>query len=183
MEYELCVLFGGNKTEEENNELAKSVDNLLKDAQAEVKFTHSLGRKKLAYAIENQTHADYRIWLFKAEADAIENLNEKLRLDQEVLRHLIVKLEKISIDEKIMALQEPKKDLEPEEVKQEKSVQEDKPVKTGRSEVTFVDEPEPDAKQDEKPAKESEEAKKEENKVSLDQLDEKLDELLESDKL
>ena len=65
-EYELCVLFSGQQTQEETDELAKQVEELLKSAEAEVVFNHSLGRKKLAYAIKTQTHGEYRCWLFSA---------------------------------------------------------------------------------------------------------------------
>lgn len=165
-EYELCVLFGGDQTSEEADETSKTVENLLEQIQAQVKFKHSLNRRKLAYAISEQTHGSYYIWLIQAEPSQIQELNEKLRLSQEVLRYITTKLENITIEEKIKQMQEPKKepDLEKNEPKPEQQAIEEK-----------ISEPEP--------AKERKEVKKESEKVSLDQLDEKLDELLESDKL
>jgi len=173
-EYELCVIFPGSKTEQENTETAKAVvEDLLKQNNAEVKFTHSLGRKKMAYQINTQSHGDYRVYLFESEKDTIQKINEKLRLSQQILRHLIIKLEDISIEAKIKSLEEPKKELI-EEGDEDK--QEEKP-KHEKTQVTFVEE---EAK---KEIHKEQDAKKDEKKVSLDQLDEKLDELLESDKL
>jgi small subunit ribosomal protein S6 len=176
MQYELTILFSGSKTEEENNEYAKQVDELLKSANAEVKHTHSIGRKKLAYTIGGQTHGEYRVWLFQAESEHITELNEKLRLSQFVMRHLTAKLENVSIDVRAQSLDD---------------------VKTGKSAAHFEEAEEKEAQQaqeeqkpsvvepikTEKPVEKSVEPEKDEKKVSLEDLDEKLDEILESDKL
>ncbi|MAG28814.1 30S ribosomal protein S6 [bacterium] len=164
--YELCVLFAGSQTEQEIEEHAKQVDELLKSSESDVKFTHSLGRKKLTYAISGQTHANYRCWLFEAEPESIPDLNEKLRLSQFSIRHLINKIESVSLEDHLKTLED---------------------TKAGKS-VSQQEEPEEEVKKEEEkapePAKpEPVDPKKEEKKVSLDQLDEKLDELLESDKL
>jgi len=179
-EYELCALFSGSQTEEDVDEISKIADNLLKEAQAEVKFRHSLGRKKLAYDIEDQAHGSYRVWLFEAEADKIQTLSEKLRLSKDVLRHIITKLERVSIEDKIKDLQEPKKEriLEKEDTKPEPSSAIDETVQPDeKKESSSASTSSADKKATEDVPKEDE------KKVSLDQLDEKLDELLESDKL
>jgi len=161
-QYELCALFAGSQTEEEINKISKTVSNLLEEAQAEVKFTYVLGRKKLAYKIEGQSHGSYKVWLLELDPDKIQTLNEKLRLSKDVLRHIITKIEKISIEEKINAIQEPKKE-KPEE-RQGPEQKKERPASVQKEKTEKVEE-------------------KLSEKASIDQLNEKLDELLESDKI
>ncbi|OJI06898.1 30S ribosomal protein S6 [bacterium CG10_46_32] len=166
--YELCVLFAGSIAPAELAENVKKVEQLLADAKIEVSCTHTIGRKKLAYTIAGQTHGEYLVWLFQAEPAVIPPLNGKLRLASFVVRHAIEKLEYVTIEERVQGLQDTKagksaaRDEEEDEVEEEKS-----PVAHSYTKKTV----------------EPIEHKKEEKKVSLEDLDEKLDEILESDKL
>jgi len=187
--YELCVLFSGQKTEDEVDGHAKQIDVLLKEAKVEVKFTHSLGRKKLAYQIKGATHGEYRLWLFKSEKGAIPELNKKLEHSAFLLRHLILKLENISIDQKITSTTETKthrqteKEADGEEEKtatnavdsanRAKKIEDKTTMKKTNdiAEATDDNEKEKKAKTPKEP------------KASLEDLDEKLDELLGSDKI
>jgi len=175
--YELCALLSGSQSEEEINEISKTIISLLENAQAEIKFTYDLGRKKLAYKILGQTHGLYKIWFFEAESNKTQALNEKLRLHKDILRHIITKIEKISIEEKIKNLQEPKKErIEEEKEGQNQKKQYNTPIK--KEKIELVEEKTPKAFSSEKQEKIILD-----EKVSLDQLNEKLDELLESDKI
>ena len=171
-EYELCVIFSGQQTQEEIDETAKQVEALLTGASAEVKFNHSLGRKKMTYKIKDQTHGEYRCWLFLAESENIPELNEKLRLSQFIVRHLITRFENTTIEDRITKIKEakgPKVETdEEEETTQRTDKADDSDKKEEVKEEEKVEEKKPSSK---------------EPKISLDQLDEKLDELLESDKL
>lgn len=170
-EYELCVLFSGSKTEQENSEIAKTVEQMLTGASAAIKFKQALGRKRLAYKITNNAYADYKIWLFEAEPEKIPALNEKLRMLQTIVRHLIIKLDNITIEEKIKGSEEPKK----REFDSEKESE-----SAGKRETYYN-------KKESKPAHiepiNEEKKPSSSGKMRLDQLDEKLDELLESDKI
>lgn len=154
--YELCVLFPGTQTPAEIDERAKQVDGLLAAAGAEVKLAHSLGRRKLAYPISGQAHGDYRWWLFLSDKNALPALNEKLRLNTAVIRHLLIALSSHSLEKKIQRIKEGKT----------AKVREAAPAEL--PEAIAV----PEAI---KP--------KEKVKLSLDDLDKKLDEILESDKI
>ena len=171
-EYELCVLFSGNKTEQENSEIAKTVEQMLTEAEANVKFNQSLGRKRLAYKITNNAYGDYKIWLFEAEKDKIQQLNEKLRMLQTIARHLIIKLDNITIAQKIKEFEEPNKREYDDAEKESKAFD-----KRGTYRPQKIEKPAhiSPISEEQKPSSSG--------KISLDQLDEKLDELLESDKI
>lgn len=165
--YELCVLFAGSNTPAELEEHAKKVAQLLADAKAEVKFTHAIGRKKLAYPIAGQTHGEYLVWLFEAESAAVQPLNEKLRLAPFVVRYDIENLGSVSLDERVKGLLDAKAGKsvareEADELKEER---------TRDARIRPVEAVAPV------------ERKREEKKASLEELDKKLDEILESDTL
>lgn len=88
MMYELMIA-ANIKTSEV---LASKVDKALKESNAAgVKF-EKLGKKTLAYPIEKQTEADYLLYNFDAEGEAVGKLTDVLRLEQDaVLRYLLVK--------------------------------------------------------------------------------------------
>lgn len=166
--YELCVLFPGSIAPAEIETHSKQVAGLLAETGAQVKVTHAIGRKKLAYTIAGQTHGEYVAWLFEAEPAAVNELNNKLRLSSQTVRHVITKLENVSIEERSQNLKDTKagksiasEDAEAEEPKKTKH----SPINAPQSVI------------------ESSEHKKTEKKASLEELDEKLDEILESDKL
>lgn len=157
--YELCVLFAGTHTAAEIDEFARAVEALLATAAAEIKFSHGLGRKKLAYPIRGQPHGEYRSWLFVADKSAVPGLNEKLRLAPNVLRYLLLALPEEILEKRIQKVKESKI------IKPREGAAAVKPLPVAAPVV-----PEPI-----KP--------KEKEKLSLDELDKKLDEILEGDKL
>ena len=102
----------------------------------------------------------------------MQPLNDKLRLAPFVVRHVINKLEAVSIDERIIGMQDAKagKSVAREEAVELK--EEEKELETHRRGAFSI-----------KPVERKVEHKKEEKKASLEELDKKLDEILESDKL
>ena len=172
--YELCALFSGASTPDEIDEMAKQVEALLAAAGAEIKFSHSLGRKKLAYKIAGNTHGEYRSWLFSADTAGIPELNKKLQLGNFVMRHLITVLDEKTIAKRIQKAAEarlPKREIiEEPATEAEAGAMEEKNAAFEPEEAPRVSEPEAVSR----PAKEK-------TKVSLEDLDKKLDEILEND--
>ncbi len=172
--YDLCVLFSGTQTTEEADAQAKQVEELLQAAGAEVKHFYSLGRRKLAYKLKGETNGEYRVWLFNAEPENMPALSEKLRHANFLVRHLLLKLEDVTIEQRIAHIEQNKthkalaseqsETLEEEDKKPEAPVHESSEESAENTEETAED-------------------KKDDKKVGIEKLDEKLDELLESDKM
>jgi len=123
-------------------------------------------KRKLAYEIKKQTHANYWIIEFNADPKSIKELHRMLTLDEHVIRFLIAQTRA-----------KTKEDIEREERMRE-SVE--------KSRLRKAQE-EKEKERTEKKEKEAQETptKKEElkEKLSLEELDEKLDELLKNDSL
>ena len=172
--YELCALFAGTATPMEIDEMAKQVEALITASGAEIKFSHNLGRKKLAYKIAGNTHGEYRSWLFTADTAHIPSLNAKLRLANFVARHLITQIEEKTIAKRVQKAAEarlPKRAIAEEPVV-EAEVKEVE-IKSPAFEPTEA----PRVVEPEIPAR----PVKEKTKASLEDLDKKLDEILEND--
>ncbi len=162
--YELCVLFSGVITPAEIETQSRQVESLLQTAEAKVELAHNLGRKKLAYTIKGNTYGEYRLWLFSAEAKTVPNLNDKLRLANFVVRHIIIVLEGDGLAKRRQNIQTGKI-ARPKEI-----TEKTEPVAVPAAPTAPVA-PEPVL------------APKEKEKLSLEDLDKKLDEILGSDKL
>jgi len=81
--YELMVIAKADGADE-------TVEKHLKDLAVTDSKKQSLGRKQLAYPIKKVTEAEYFLWTFEAEGVAVNQLDNKLRLEQElILRHLL----------------------------------------------------------------------------------------------
>lgn len=77
-----------------DKKLIEKVINEVKKTAGEVKNDKltELGEKKFAYKIEKEQSGNYIVWEFEAEKVSLE-LEAKLRLNDNVLRHLLVRLD------------------------------------------------------------------------------------------
>ena len=91
--YEFMFVVKASEEEAKVNEVVKSFEKTLKDLKAEVKSSKDLGQKKLAYAINDEVRGYYFLLNVIASPEAIKELDRKARLNESVLRHLIVKEE------------------------------------------------------------------------------------------
>ena len=52
-----------------------------------------MGEKKLAYEIKKNINGYYFVMQIEANADAIKEFDRKARIDENMIRHLIIKLD------------------------------------------------------------------------------------------
>lgn len=89
--YELMIIAKIDSAEE----IFGKVEKFLKDIKAESLKAERLGKKLLAYPIAKQTEAEYFLYNFEADSQALKSLSDKIRLEQEaILRHLLIKAAK-----------------------------------------------------------------------------------------
>lgn len=94
MKYELSFIISSVLPETEHEALHKEVLSYLDKIKAKTsKEFNSLGRKKLAYTIKKQKHGFYVFLNFELEETAgLKSLDTDLRHNNNILRHLIIKL-------------------------------------------------------------------------------------------
>lgn len=91
--YEVMFIVKANLEESAIKEVSKGYENLLKTLKAELVNSKDLGQKKLAYPINKEVRGYYYLMNIKANNDAIKEFDRKMRLDENILRHLIIKEE------------------------------------------------------------------------------------------
>lgn len=76
-----------------DEEAVAIVDRFTKSVEGhggEVQLHDHWGRRELAYPIEKQTNGDYHLIKFTADNSLVVEADRDLRLDEKVLRHLVV---------------------------------------------------------------------------------------------
>jgi len=158
--YELLYIVPMSYTADELKPIVEKVAGLIKENQGTITKDENLGKQKLAYLIKHMSHGYYLLYEFDLPKANLQKLNRALSLSQEVLRFIITK----------------KKVKTEAEISQEKALQE-KLAKRKEKEIEKMKAEKVEIK--EKPKKEK--ATKE--KISLEELDKKLDEILDTNKL
>ncbi len=89
-QYELMLLIAPSLSEEQAKEHILSIKKEhIEPAGGKVGFEDFWGRKTLAYPIKKEMQAVYVVLHLEIDGSKLANLDEELRLDSKVLRHLI----------------------------------------------------------------------------------------------
>ena len=89
--YELMLLLNPN-TMDEVDEFIDELKKVITDNKGDLVDTKLLGKRQLAYPINNMNYANYVHLDVSVEPETLNLLEEKFRYDQNVFRHLTVKL-------------------------------------------------------------------------------------------
>ncbi len=92
-EYELVYIVAPTATDAEVEALQTQVAELVKEFGGTVEHTDVWGRRKLAYEIGHFTEGIYVVQLLDGPGEMIGELGRRLRVRDEVLRYLIVRVD------------------------------------------------------------------------------------------
>lgn len=90
--YEIMFIVRTDIDEKQVKEVSGSFEKLLKDMKSKV-TVKEMGQKKLAYEINKQKNGYYFLFTVEAPVEAINEFRRKAEIDENILRHLIVKLD------------------------------------------------------------------------------------------
>ena len=96
-DYELVMILSPEATEAEAGATVKGISDAIVGSGGSISQQDSWGVKRLAYPIQRFIEGNYFVTRCTMEAQAAVALGETLNSTQEVLRHLVVKLEKSEI--------------------------------------------------------------------------------------
>ncbi len=91
--YEIMFIVKTSLDETSLNNIVKDVQKLITDNKGKVIEFKDLGRKKLAYEINKEVSGFYYLMNVSANKDAIQEFDRKLRINENIIRHLILKKE------------------------------------------------------------------------------------------
>ncbi len=92
-EYEVTYILRPSLEESEVEQRANAIAEILKNQGGDVTGIERLGKKRLAYEIKDVREGNYVVMQFKSEAAASKELERQLKLHEDVLRALIVRLD------------------------------------------------------------------------------------------
>lgn len=84
------------KTTMESQNIKKTIENMKKiitDGKGKIVDTKEMGERKLAYPIKKELTGYYYVLKVEASKEAIAEFDRKALIDENILRHLIIKLD------------------------------------------------------------------------------------------
>lgn len=90
-DYELLLVIRSNLDEAGAVEVAQNIAEQIQNGEGKVTSTNVWGRRKLAYPIDKQIEAIYILLKFKAVPTILRGLEFDLKLNESLLRYMIVK--------------------------------------------------------------------------------------------
>ena len=96
--YELMTIFKPNLDAEEVDKLIEKIDSIIVDLGGKVEYTDKVGRKKLAYEIQNFRDGFFATTILALPADKVAEFKRQLRLNDNILRTMFMEVaEKASV--------------------------------------------------------------------------------------
>ena len=96
--YDCLFVFNSNKFNRDPGGVAASLDKLVEGLGGEMLASRLWEERKLAYPIEGQNKGVYWITYFKIEGSKLTEFNRTCQLDDNILRHLVTKIDPRLID-------------------------------------------------------------------------------------
>ena len=91
--YEIMFIVKSTQESDEIKKTAEATKNIITENKGKVVEFNELGEKKLAYAIKKEISGYYYVMKVEAENNAISELNRKSSINENILRHLIIRLD------------------------------------------------------------------------------------------
>ena len=91
--YEIMFIVKATLDESTLKKLTTDVQKLITDNKSKVIEFKDMGRKKLAYPINKEVSGFYYLMNAEANHEAIREFDRRLRINENILRHLILKKE------------------------------------------------------------------------------------------
>jgi small subunit ribosomal protein S6 len=93
-DYEVTYILRPNLEEADVEARANAVGEIIKSQGGTVVNIEKLGRKRLAYEIADLREGNYVVMQFRSTGDASKELERQLKLQEDVLRALVIHLDK-----------------------------------------------------------------------------------------
>ena len=91
--YEIMFIVRADIDEKATKDTVTAFEKVLKNMKAKIVNTKDMGQKKLAYPINKQQRGNYYVFNVEASADAVKEFDRKARIDENILRHIVIREE------------------------------------------------------------------------------------------
>lgn len=94
--YEVVFIAQPGLDDEAVTSLSAGIQQSIVDNGGEIVKAESMGRRRLAYPIGHHTEGTYLLLHANMERAGLEELDRRLKLTEDVIRHLVVRLDEVA---------------------------------------------------------------------------------------
>lgn len=91
--YEIMFIIKADLDEKTIKDVEKSFEKVLTDMKSKIVNSKDMGQRKLAYPIKDHVRGFYFLLNVEASPAAVKEFDRKARIDDNILRHLIIREE------------------------------------------------------------------------------------------
>lgn len=91
--YEIMFIVKSDMEEAEIKNTAEAMKKVLTDKGAKLLEEKAMGQRELAYEIQKMKTGYYFLYIVEADSDTVSEFNRVSGINENILRHLIVKVE------------------------------------------------------------------------------------------
>lgn len=89
--YELTIVLAGSLTPAKQKNITEKLEKLIDIYKGKVKKTDNWGKIEMSYPIKKETTGVYTLYDLELDPQNAKTLSDKLRLEEEILRYLLIK--------------------------------------------------------------------------------------------
>ncbi|MDP9023741.1 MAG: 30S ribosomal protein S6 [Candidatus Eremiobacteraeota bacterium] len=106
-DYEVTYILKPSFEEADVDSRAAAIAEIIKGQGGEIVATEKMGKKRLAYEINDLREGNYVVMQFRSTGEASKELERLLKLDEDVMRALVLRLEKHTLEAMAYAAANP----------------------------------------------------------------------------
>ena len=91
--YEIMIIVKTTLEEKAVKETVESLNKVITDMKGKITSSKDMGQRELAYPINKEVSGFYYVITVEASHDAIKEFDRKARLNENIIRHQIIKLD------------------------------------------------------------------------------------------
>ena len=88
--YEIVYVISPDLADEERANKVERIKTLITEGGGEIEKVDDWGKRVLAYEIRHHSEGHYGLAMFQLPPQAVQSIEERLNLDEEILRYQIV---------------------------------------------------------------------------------------------
>ena len=124
--YEAVIILNPNLSSKVD-EFKKDFEKLLSDNSFIIAKTEDIGRKQLAYSINNHNKGHYILFNLEGDPSKLIELETKIKYNESIIRHLFIVVKEHQGEDSSLFTESKNKKSEPVDIEQEKERKADKP--------------------------------------------------------
>ena len=124
--YEAVIILNPNLSSKVS-EFKKDFEKLLSDNSFSIAKTEDIGRKQLAYSINNHNKGHYILFNLEGDPSKLIELETKIKYNESIIRHLFIVVKEHQGEDSSLFTESKNKKSEPVDIEEEKQRKADKP--------------------------------------------------------